>query len=93
VGLVLILWGNQLGFQYSEFVGMTILHCLGIFYFFQGFGVFSDLLSFLGIMGFFRTLVVMIVIFLKGGYLIAAAGLFDNWFEFRKYFVKPKIED
>ena len=73
-------------------IGFTIIKCLGIFYFFQGFGVFSDLLSFLGIVGFFRTLMVVFVIF-TGKYLIAAAGLFDNWFDFRKYFVKPKIED
>ncbi len=92
VGLALAVWGNQIGYQYSEMIGFTIIKCLGIFYFFQGFGVFSDLLSFLGIVGFFRALMVMFVIF-TGKYLIAAAGLFDNWFDFRKYFVKPKIED
>jgi MFS family permease len=92
VGLVLAIWGNEIGYQYSEMIGFTIIKCLGIFYFFQGFGVFSDLLSFLGIMGFFRTLVVMVVIFMAN-YIIAAAGLFDNWFDFRKYFVKPKMEE
>ncbi len=92
VGLALAVWGNQIGYQYSEMIGFTIIKCLGIFYFFQGFGVFSDLLSFLGIVGFFRALMVMFVIF-TGKYLIAAAGLFDNWFDFRKYFVKPKNED
>lgn len=92
VGLVLAVWGNDLGLQNSEVVGHTIIKCLGIFYFFQGFGVLSDLLTFMGIAGFFRTLIVMVVIF-TANYLIAAAGLFDNWFDFRKYFVKPKIED
>ncbi|MBA2406255.1 MAG: DUF2232 domain-containing protein [Bdellovibrionales bacterium] len=91
-GLALALWGNNIGFQYSEVVGYTIIKCLGIFYFFQGFGIFSDLLTFMGIMGFFRTLIVMVVIFMAH-YLIVAAGLFDNWFDFRKYFVKPKIEN
>ena len=62
-----------------------------VFYFFQGFGVMSDLLTFLGIMGFFRSIMVMIVI-LMANYLIAAAGLFDNWFDFRKYFVKRKTD-
>ena len=42
--------------------------------------------------GFFRTLLVMITIFMAS-YLIAVAGLFDNWFDFRKYFVKRNIED
>lgn len=92
VGLALAIWGKEIGYQYSEAIGFTIVKCLGLFYFFQGFGVFSDLLSFLGIMGFFRSIIVMVVIFMAN-YLIAAAGLFDNWFDFRKYFVKPKIED
>jgi len=92
LGLALAVWGKDTGFQYSEMIGFTLIKCLGIFYFFQGFGVFSDLLSFLGVVGFFRMLIVMFVIF-TGKYLIAAAGLFDNWFDFRKYFVKPKIED
>ena len=91
-GLVLVVWGKEIGYQYSDVVGFTIIKCLGIFYFFQGFGIFSDLLTFMGIMGFFRTLIVMVVIFMAY-YLIVAAGLFDNWFDFRKYFVKPKIED
>jgi MFS family permease len=91
IGLALVIFDDKVG-PHSEVVGYTIIKCLGIFYFFQGFGIFSDLLSFLGIMGFFRTLIVMVVIF-TAHYVIVAAGLFDNWFDFRKYFVKPKIED
>jgi hypothetical protein len=92
LGLVLAVWGEDLGIKFSELIGFTIIKCLGIFYFFQGFGVFSDLLNFLGVMGFFRTVIVMLVVF-TANYLIAAAGLFDNWFDFRKYFVRPKNED
>jgi hypothetical protein len=92
IGLALVVWGKEIGYQYSEVVGYTIVKCLGIFYFFQGFGIFSDLLTYMGIMGFFRSLIVMAVIFMAY-YLIVAAGLFDNWFDFRKYFVKPKSED
>lgn len=91
VGFVLAIWGNEMGTLNWEPVGLTIIKCLGIFYFFQGFGVMSDLLTFLGIMGFFRSIMVMIVI-LMANYLIAAAGLFDNWFDFRKYFVKRKTD-
>lgn len=90
-GLVLAVWGDKFGASF-ESIGNTVIRCLGIFYFFQGFGVFSDLLNFLGIVGFFRTLIVMITIFVAN-YLIAVAGLFDNWFDFRKYFVKRKTED
>jgi hypothetical protein len=92
IGLVLAVWGDQLGSGPYEIIGFTLIRCLGIFYFFQGFGVFSDLLNFLSVTGFFRTLIVMITIF-TANYLIAVAGLFDNWFDFRKYFVKRKTED
>ena len=92
IGLALAVWGEGFKIAYSEMIGMTIIKCLGIFYFFQGFGVFSDLLNFLGIMGFFRSIIVL-VIFFMASYLIAVAGLFDNWFDFRKYFVKTKNQD
>lgn len=92
ISLALAVWGESLGSTAFETIGTTLIYCLGIFYFFQGFGVFSDLLNFLGIVGFFRTLIVMITIFMAST-LIAVAGLFDNWFEFRKYFVKRKTED
>lgn len=87
VGLVLATWGQDLGQLWYEDAGMNIIKCLGLFYFFQGFGVLSDFLSFLGIVGFWRSLLVMSIIFL-GSTVVAAVGLFDNWFEFRKYFVK-----
>ena len=92
LGLVLAVWGEQFGTLPFEIIGFTIIKCLGIFYFFQGFGVFSDMLNFVGITGFFRTLIVTITIFMAS-YLIAVTGLFDNWFDFRKYFVKRKTED
>lgn len=88
-GLAMAVFGAKFGL---EAWGLIIVQCLGVFYFFQGFGIFSDLLSFLGVRGFFRTLLVMVTIFMAN-YLIAVAGLFDNWFDFRKYFVKQKTED
>ncbi|MFA5582885.1 MAG: DUF2232 domain-containing protein [Bacteriovoracaceae bacterium] len=87
VGLVLAVWGSQLGSPDYETLGFTIIKCLGLFYFFQGFGVFNELLNFVGMRGFFRTLIVIFVIF-SANYLIAGIGLFDNWFEFRKYLKK-----
>jgi hypothetical protein len=88
-GLAMAVFGDKYGL---EVWGLMIVQCLGVFYFFQGFGIFSDLLTFLGVRGFFRTLLVMVTIFMAN-YLIAVAGLFDNWFDFRKYFVKRKTED
>jgi Predicted membrane protein (DUF2232) len=91
-GLILAIWGDQLGSGLYEILGMTLIKCLGIFYFFQGFGVLSELLNFLGLFGFLRTLIVIVTIF-TGNYLVAVAGLFDNWFDFRKYFNKQKSMD
>lgn len=87
VGLVLAVWGSQLGSPDYETLGFTIIKCLGLFYFFQGFGVFNELLNFVGMRGFFRTLMVVFVIF-SANYLIAGIGLFDNWFDFKKYLRK-----
>ena len=91
-GLGLAVGGEHIGLAAYEAWGFTIIKCLGLFYFFQGFGVFSDFLSFIGIAGFFRTLIVMAIIFMAN-YIIALAGLFDNWFDFRRYFIKRNIED
>jgi hypothetical protein len=88
-GLAMAVFGGPYGL---ETWGLIVVQCLGVFYFFQGFGIFSDLLNFLGVRGFFRTILVMVTIFMAN-YLIAVAGLFDNWFDFRKYFVKQKTED
>ena len=87
VALVLAVWGDKFGGQDLETLGFTIIKCLGLFYFFQGFGVFNDLLNFVGLRGFLRTLTVIFVIF-SANYLIAGIGLFDNWFDFRKYLRK-----
>lgn len=92
LGLVLATWGSSLGSNNYESLGVTMLKCLGVFYFFQGFGVYSDLLNFLNIKGFLRTILVMMTL-VMANYLIAIAGLFDNWFDFRKYFVKRKTEE
>lgn len=92
LGLVMATWGSSLGSSDYEILGVTMIKCLGVFYFFQGFGVYSDLLNFLNIKGFLRTVLVMMTLFMAN-YLIAIAGLFDNWFDFRKYFVKRKTEE
>jgi len=92
IGLVLATWGGDFKVDNLEASGFTIIKCVGLFYFFQGFGVFSDLLNFLGVFGFFRTLLTMVVVFMAN-YLIAVTGLLDTWFDFRKYFVKQKLED
>lgn len=86
-GLALFIGGDAIS-PWAEAAGGNVLACLGVFYFFQGFGVFLDLLTYLGILGFFRSLLVISTIFM-GWKVLVIAGLFDMWVDFRR-FMKPK---
>lgn len=90
VGLSLYLGGEAVA-PWAETVGGNLLACLSVFFFFQGFGVFLDLLGFLRIFGFFRSLLVVSTVFL-GWKVLVVAGLFDLWLDFRR-FMKPKKND
>ncbi len=79
VGLVLVLVADKI--PYGDFAGMTLLRMVGVFYFFQGFGIFLSVLNHYGILGFFRTLIVMMIVFFVP-WLLALVGLFDTWFDF-----------
>jgi len=92
LGLILAVWGAEYLGKDAEVVGFHLIRSLGLFYFFQGFGVLISLLDFVGLFGFFRTVLVIMIV-LMGNPIIAAAGLFDNWFDFRSYFIKNKTEE
>lgn len=85
--LVLAVWGKEYFGPVYELVGFSILKCLGLFYFFQGYGVFSGLLDFLNIGGFIRSFMVLFTI-LTASWIIALIGLFDNWVNFKKWFIR-----
>ena len=86
LGLLLI-DQNTIGEQVHT-MAISLLRCLGVFYFFQGFGVYVAFLDFLKIGGFVRSFLVMFTVF-TGSWILAAVGLFDMWVNFRKFF-KPK---
>lgn len=90
VGFLLLLWGESLGSVYP-LIGMNILKFLGVFYFFQGFGIYLAFLDFAKIGGFFRTVLVMLTIFTAAQF-IAAVGLFDMFINFRRFFKRNKNE-
>ncbi len=75
----------------AETVGTNIMFCLGVFYLFQGFGVYNDFLKFIKIGGFMKVLFLVFTLFMAYKFL-ALLGLFDLWFDFRKYFIKKKDE-
>jgi uncharacterized membrane protein len=68
----------------ASVVGGNILYCLGVFYLFQGFGVYSDFLQYLRIRGFLKTLFIVFTLVMAFKFL-AIIGMFDLWFDFRKY--------
>lgn len=87
ISLALSIWGSELGNEWYSEIGITTLKCLGIFYFFQGFGIYLDFLNFIKLGGFLRTLLVMFTV-LTASQLLALVGLFDMFINFRKFFRK-----
>jgi hypothetical protein len=81
------IWGDEYIKLGSADLGMSLLKCIGVFYFFQGFGVLNKLLDFIKLGGIFRTFIVMLTI-ITVNWLIALVGLFDVFFNFNKLFVK-----
>ena len=89
--LILAIWGEELGNTVFPVVGVNVLKFMGIFYFFQGFGIYLDFLDFARISGFFRTVLVMLTIFTAAQF-IAIVGLFDMFVNFRRFFKRNKNE-
>ena len=87
LALVLVLGGEYIVGEKGAFVGMNLLYCLGVFYFFQGFGVYLDFLSNLKILGFFRNLLIIFMV-VMGLKILVLVGIFDYWMDFRRFFNK-----
>ena len=87
--LVLLIGKDFLGGEMASLVASNILYCLGIFYFFQGFGVLIDFLKWVNIVGFFRSMLVVVTLW-SAWRIVVLVGLFDTWVNFRKFFKKNK---
>lgn len=69
----------------GEFVNMlvtTVIYVLGLFYFFQGVGIYVEFLNFLKIGNFLRSFLMMVMV-VTIPWLLAIVGLFDMWVDFR----------
>jgi hypothetical protein len=88
VSLALAIWGDELGPWFS-IIGMTSLKTLGVFYFFQGFGIYLAFLDFLKLTGFFRSLMVVITV-LTAGQVLAVVGLADMFVDFKKLMTRKE---
>lgn len=89
--LALTVAGSYLG-EKAEVLGNNLLYCFGVFYFFQGFGIYLDFLSFAKIRGIFRSLLVIFTVTMAWK-LIAVVGVFDFWVNFRKFFKNNENKD
>ncbi len=90
LGLFLSMWGSEL-FQteWASDIGLTVVKCLGLFYFFQGFGIYIQFLDHIRLTGLLRTFLVMFTV-LIAPWLLALGGVFDMWIDFKKFFSKNK---
>lgn len=89
-GLVLYLGSEYIDFPLGEILGGNLLIGLAVFYFFQGFGIVIESLTYFGILGIFRSLLLVVILFFAWRFVVLV-GLFDTWINFRK-FLKNKDE-
>lgn len=85
--------GAGYGFpKIAETIGTNLLYCLGVFYLFQGFGVYNAFLKYLKIGGFLKTMFVVFTLVMAFKFL-AILGMFDMWFDFRKFLTNKKKDE
>lgn len=88
ISLALALGSDVIGFgNTGEVIAFNILYGLGVFYFFQGFGVYMEFLNFMKIYGIMRTVLVVMTI-LMANRMLVFIGIFDLWVNFRKFLKK-----
>ncbi len=80
--LIGLVFGDKVN-EWIPVVSVTILRGVGVFYFFQGFGIYIEFLNTINLKGFFRTLLIVMTI-LTAGEILAIIGLFDMFIDFRK---------
>jgi hypothetical protein len=91
--LLLALFGaDYLGNPMWADVGMTLLKCLGIFYFFQGFGLYIRFLDHIRLGGMLRSLMIIFTV-MFASWLVALVGVFDMWVNFEKFFQEKSKEN
>jgi len=85
LGLILALTGEAIMGPIGPVIGGNLLYCIGIFYFFQGFGIFIEFIGQLKMARFIRTILIITGIFMAWR-VIVLVGVFDVWVNFRRFF-------
>ncbi len=91
IGLVLYVGADYGLSEMAEIAGTNLLGCLAVLYFFHGFGVYYEFLSFLKTGRFMRIMLTSFAVIFAWKLLIVV-GIFDLWFDFRKFFKKQNSE-
>lgn len=92
LSLVFVVGGDYGLPKTAELIGTNLLYCLGVFYLFQGFGVYNAFLKYLKISGFLKTIFVVFTLVMAYKFL-AILGMFDLWFDFRKFLMNKKKDE
>jgi uncharacterized protein YybS (DUF2232 family) len=87
----MLILGQQMGLPNIEQFAYLGLPVMGLFYFFQGFGLYYQFIHSIQINRFFRTLLLLLMVTAAYKFL-AIIGFLDVWINFRKYLVKKKIK-
>lgn len=92
IGLLFIyIFAPSIGGEYFQSFLLGALYVVGSFLFLQGFGVFLEYFNFFKVRGFLRPLLLFFTVVFANT-ILAIVGLFDLWFDFRKFF-KQKNKD
>ncbi|MAX67677.1 MAG: DUF2232 domain-containing protein [Bacteriovoracaceae bacterium] len=83
------LFGASLIPQWSLLLGGLGLSVLGVFYFFQGFGIYLAFLDYLRLTGIIRSIMVVITV-LSAPQILAVLGVADVFVNFKKLMTKRK---
>ncbi len=92
ITLAFVVFGKYFSNPLLANIGMNFIWIFGVFFFFHGLGVYSDFLNFLRIFRIMRAILMFSIIFLAWRVLVIL-GIFDMWFDFRKYFRRKREGD
>lgn len=92
VCLLLSVSGSYFEINYLSNIGMTCLKGMGVFYFFQGFGIYLSFLNYMNVSGFIRTFLIVLTVF-SAWPILVCIGLADMFVNFDKLMTKKDQGD
>ena len=84
--LLLAVFGDQIN-EDATLIGVSALKVLGLFYFFQGFGLYVSFLDYMRLGGLLRSILVVATV-MTANQVLALVGLFDMFVNFRRFMIR-----